>query len=667
MAIDLKQSWSDASSKVSSIKTTKETKDNEKTLRKNKANSSKDNNSNNFKKQLSDAKSGKKNNKKQIKSEEKNQLELLLELFKESLPKDGNSGSLSTVTSIFLKAANETKNEIGDVLVDEIISTIGCSEEQSYDTTVNQPIYIKVSQIDLFKQLKTSPDDETGKFLYEDSQTNNGNLPYAMNRQLYKRLETPNQSFSQDTNAGNGQTYVSASQSQLFDIEYVQNYTNNQNVLVQGDFYKVTLNSQANNRTTVSDFLRDYYTSIDIMSFNNLSTNIKNSLSGSIDGGLDMSVDEIKQQSKFMLVLKRLMGVCSDPSKKIDVAGTAKLSDIDLVDDAFFEPTNQEDALSDMVANKVKKGVVDFEDCGNVELPVNLKSDQLSLQGIFNEKNDTKKIELLEKSIDDMSKDPNWKKTLDQSKLGLPKPSLNIKAALQTSIITKLPMTIFKTVMSPKVMLGFLIMVKSTKNELSETLDSKYDNLENFTKTFKKFVTNFLRKVYAIFVEKLFKIVKASIKVLVESILTEIIKETKIKQLKMISTIVYILLTLGQAFIDYRNCKSVIDEILKLLNLSLTSINLGLPPFILASAALLGGVSDTRATSNVIENLQKAGLPTGAAPDGGPNLMNVAISSIIKGQNEEVAANGKTQIFVPPLVVTPAGVTLPTTANGKSY
>jgi hypothetical protein len=667
MAIDLKQSWSEASSKVSSIKTTKETKDNEKSLRKNKTNSSKENNSNTFKKQLSDAKSGKKNNKKQIKSEEKNQLELLLDLFKESLPKDGNGGSLSTVTSIFLKAANETKSEIGDILVDEIISTIGCSEEQSYDTNVNQPLYIKVSQVDLFKQLKTSPDDETGKFLYEDSQTNNGNIPYAMNRQLYTRLQTPNQSFLQDTNGGNGQTYISASQNQLFDIEYVQNYTNNQNVLVTGDFYKVTLNSQANSRTTVSDFLRDYYTSVDIMSFNNLSSNIKNSLSGSIDGGLDLSIDEIKEQSKFMSILKRLMGVCSDPSKKVDVAGTAKLSDVDLVDDDFFEPTNQEDALSDIVANKVKKGVVDFEDCGNVELPVNLKSDQLTLQKIFNEKNDTKKIELFEKSIDDMSKDPDWKKKLDQSKLGLPKPSLNIKGALQTSIITKLPMTIFKTVMSPKVMLGFLIMVKATKNELSETLDSKYDNLGNFMKTFKKFVTNFLRKIYAIFVEKLFKIVKSNIKLLVESILTEIIKESKIKQLKMISTIVYILLTLGQAFIDYKNCKSVIDEILKLLNLSLTSINLGLPPFILASASLLGGVSDTRAAANVIENLQKAGLPTGAAPDGGPNLMNIAISSIIKGQNEETAANGKTQVFVPPLVVTPAGVTLPTTANGKSY
>ena len=50
-----------------------------------------------------------------------------------------------------------------------------------------------------------------------------------------------------------------------------------------------------------------------------------------------------------------------------------------------------------------------------------------------------------------------------------------------------------------------------------------------------------------------------------------------------------------------------------------------------------------------------------------PNLMNIAMSSMIKGQNKEMAENGKTQIFIPPLTITPAGVTLPTTANGKSY
>ena len=186
-------------------------------------------------------------------------------------------------------------------------------------------------------------------------------------------------------------------------------------------------------------------------------------------------------------------------------------------------------------------------------------------------------------------------------------------------------------------------------------------------KTFKRLVVDFIRKVYAVFVEKLFEIVKANIKQLVQTILLEIIKETKIKQLRMYSTIIYILSVIGQSVIDYRNCKSVIDEILKLLNLALGAAAPGLSPFILASSKLLSGVSDTRSMSNVIENLQKSGLPTGPAPDGGPNLMNIAMSSMIKGQNKEMAENGKTQIFIPPLTITPAGATLPTTANGKSY
>ena len=47
--------------------------------------------------------------------------------------------------------------------------------------------------------------------------------------------------------------------------------------------------------------------------------------------------------------------------------------------------------------------------------------------------------------------------------------------------------------------------------------------------------------------------------------------------------------------------------------------------------------------------------------------MNIALGSMIKGQNKEMAENGKTQVFIPPLTVTPAGLTLPTIGNGKSY
>jgi hypothetical protein len=141
MALDLKQSWGDASKKVSAIKTTKELKDNEKNLKKRNTNSAKEK-SQNLKKQASNAKNGK-DNIKQIKSELKNQLELLLDLFKESLPKSGGQ-SISTILTTFLEASGNFKEKIQDVLIDEIVSTIGCSEEQSYDTMVNQPIYIKV-------------------------------------------------------------------------------------------------------------------------------------------------------------------------------------------------------------------------------------------------------------------------------------------------------------------------------------------------------------------------------------------------------------------------------------------------------------------------------------------------------------------------------------------
>jgi hypothetical protein len=250
---------------------------------------------------------------------------------------------------------------------------------------------------------------------------------------------------------------------------------------------------------------------------------------------------------------------------------------------------------------------------------------------------------------------------------------LNIKASLDTSLINQLPKIVFKTILSPKVMLGFLVMVKAISSQFSSQLDSLFDDLQNFMKTFRKFTVNFMRKIMAIYVKELFDIVKKNVKQLVEKILNDIVRETKNKQLQMYSSVVYALLVLGQTFVDYRNCKSVIDEILKLLNLALSRGGTGLPLFVLAGSKLLGGVSDTRAFANAVEGIQAAGLPTGDAPDGGPNMMNMAFMAMIKGQNKEQAENGKTEVFIPPLtVVVPPfgagpGITKPSKGFGKSY
>jgi len=657
--LDINKGYSDAKSKISAYQTLKQSKEDDIKQKIEKTKSSLDQKKSEVQKTINDLKKGAADKKNQIKNEVKNQLEQLLDLFKATLP-SGGGPSLKILTNVFLEAAVNTKSRIQEALVSEIVTTIGCSEEQSY--TPNQPIYIKVNQVDLFKILKNSPTEDEYKFYYEKNTTNNGSIPYSMNRELYKRLQNPSQSFLQDTTGGNGQTYKGASASQIFDIQYVQNYLGPNNLQVTGDFFKVTLNSQLNNRTTVTDFLQDYYTSIDIMPFDNLAVNLKNLLSGSFDFSAGLSSDQLREESKFEKVLKRIMGICEDPNKKIDVAGTSKLSDVDEIDDSFFDVTNQELMSVEQKINNTIAGVVEYEGCEGIKLPVNVLADRKSQEEIVNENVDSKKISNFQKSLEDMANDPKWKSLIPG--LGL---DLNILSLLQSNIILGLPLMVLKTILSPKVMLGFLIMVKAIKNEISEKLDDAFDDLTNFMKTFKKFILNFMKKITAIFVEELFKILKKQIKVLVESILLEIVKEAKNKQISMYANIVYILLVIGQGVLDYGNCKSVIDEILKLLNLGLSQLNLGLPQFILAGASLLGGVSDTRAFSNVLEGLQKQGLPTGGAPDGGPNFMNLSMLSMIKGMNQEQAENGKTEVFIPPLTITPAFVTLPSKGYGKSY
>jgi hypothetical protein len=662
MGIDLTDDYNKAKSKISSYQTVVENKKNDLRQKKEKAKTSLDKKKSDAIKQAKELDKKAANFKNSVKSEIKNQLEQLLDLFKQTLPPSGGK-SLSTISRFFLEAADRTKEQIKGLLVEEIISTIGCSEEQSYEDKLNQPFYIKVNQVDLFKKLIFSPDDEDSKYYYENQPFSVGTIPSSLNRQLYERLQNLGQSLQTQFGIG----YQGASGQDLFDIEYVQFYpaVNPTNF---GDFFKVTLKPQLNNATNVADFLNDYYGSIDVIDFDVLSADIMNALTGVFDFSLKISTDQLREEKKFDLILKRIMGVCSDPNKKIDVGGTAKLSDQDLIDDAFFEVSPQELRTIENQINNIKEGVVEFEDCGNVKLPVNVLGTRSSLDEVITENTSTKKIDRVEQALEEMAKDPNWKNLVPG--IGI---NLNLKASIDTDLINQLPKISFKSILSPKVMLGFMIMIKAINSQFSAQIDNLFDDLEKFMKTFKKFTVGLMRKVFAIYVKELFDIVKKNVKKLVEQILGDIAKEAKNKKLQMYSSIVYALLVLGQTFVDFRNCKSVIDDILKLLNLALNRQDSGLPLFALAGSQLLGGVSDTRAFSNAVEGIQSAGLPTGDAPDGGPNMMNMAFMAMIKGQNKEQAENGKTEIYIPPLtVVVPPfgagpGITKPTKGFGKSY
>ena len=669
MAIDLKKSYSDALEDISAIKTVNQTIKSEKKLKKENIKSP-DYNKDKSVTQINSSPNSDPLDKKtkNLKSNSDSLLEKMFDIFSQT--NDGKSTdnetedsgeksvkelrkdlrkarSTDTISRIFLETAVNTKEKVKNLIIKEIINTIGCSQDESYDaiSNTNAPIYIKIKNIDFFDILKYSPNDEYVKYAYELTGTTNGTFPYSMNRELFNRLITPS-SFSQQY----GTAYIGASGNQIFDIQYE---------LVSGvQYFKVTLLQQQNNQSTVSAFLNDYFQSIDVFNIDNLIGNILNKLFSTLDTTNETPDSTLITLEKFFKIIKRLMGVCSDPSQRIEVAGTAKISDDEELSDDFFTVSDIELREIEQKVDNIQNGLISFVGCDNVLLPNNPVAVNKSLNQIISEQKNEKKIDLLLKNIGGLSKDPNWSKSIG---------GLNILDFILKEMVLDLPTLLIKTIFSPKMMLGFMIMFKAIKTSGINTLNEYYDGLLDFIKKFKKIMFRLSKDIVAIFIEELFKAIKKNIKILVEDILLGIITERTNKYFAMYSTIVYSLLQLSQAFIDFKNCKNVIDEILKLLNLGLKSVGGGLPLFILAAASQLDGVSDTRAFSNTIKNLQKAGLPTGPNADGTPNLMNIAMKSQIKGQHLEQFTRGKSEIFIPSLTITPAGITLPSKGVGKSY
>ena len=78
------------------------------------------------------------------------------------------------------------------------------------------------------------------------------------------------------------------------------------------------------------------------------------------------------------------------------------------------------------------------------------------------------------------------------------------------------------------------------------------EDIEDFMKKFKSFFIELCSKIGAIFIEELVKVLKRNIRRLVETLLKEIATEAKDARIKMIASILFILLQVISAIIDFR-------------------------------------------------------------------------------------------------------------------
>lgn len=576
-----------------------------------------------------------KDQKKRYQRQVKTQMDQMLSMVQ--FNKGSGSATMRYIKTKFIEAAVRIGPKISDMLEKESIKSLGCSQQQAFTATT---VYIKVKSTDLQNLLKRDPNEDTAAVAYEKTPPVLGSKPYSMNREMWDRLQNLN--VPSPYNGGSGQ--------KLFDISYVQQDNNS----ITGDFFKIDLVNKPTGNN-VGTFLSDYYRAINLVDNNNLFSQLMDQVSGAVSFEAKLGFGELEEKNKFILLLQRILGLCFDNRREIDVSGNAKVAELDGVDESFFEFTDIDLRYLDDLISDIQNGVVEFEDCENVKFPVNTTAVMDSLLKF----NDLSKIEDIEKQAmsltDTLVDDDKWK---------LPN-SFDVNLSVDLSFLTNLPKAIMMALLSPKIILPLLIMSKAISQTIADTIES----LGDFIKAFKKYVINVMSKIGGLFVETLFDIIKKDIKTLITEIISDIAKEKLLKKYAIILKLVELILIIARFIDDWRKCKSVVDEILALLNLIGSSIggSGAIPAPLLAASELLDGFSNTRASINVIEELQKIGIPTGPMPDGSPNLYLQAKVAEIKGVERERTENGKVQVFVKPLAVV-NGVTMPAgNIYGKAY
>lgn len=584
-----------------------------------------------------------KDEKKRLKRQLKGQLENLLDIFQ----MNAGSGldSLGYVKSRFVQILNKIQPILQKLIKETMIDCIGCSQEQTYDPS--QPIYIKISSIDVSGMIKNfRPDLEEGAVLYESKITSNNQFPYSMNREIWNRTQKLGQDFRTDNG---GLAFIGKSGQELFNMEYTKTGPAGET----GDFLKIDLVSRLNNINNVTSFLYDYYTSIQVIDINAIYTQLIEILFGGISINFSLGYGEVEIKNKVALIIQRILGLCYDARNEIDVSGVAKVPELDGLDDSFFEFSGVDQRIIESKVSNTLTGVVEFEDCDNIKLPIDTKPMMKALQEITfvagGGRGDLDKLgNDLTKSI---TNNPEWKFRIPTS--------FNVDLKINADFILNIPKAIVMALLSPKVLLPLFIMFKAIGNNISDLIEDFVD----FFKKFRKCLAKLISKIGAIFIRELFQMIKRDLMRLLSKLVKEISKEKAAKKYVLIAKLVAILAFLIKAFIDWRQCKSVIDEIIMILNIIMLGKgkDSGISPVLAAAGSSLPGYSPTRAFAETVQAYESAGIPTGPMPSGSPNVG--LISDLLKYKaNDKEMTNMKGTSFVPSLSVTPYG-TIPTTIS----
>ena len=149
--------------------------------------------------------------------------------------------------------------------------------------------------------------------------------------------------------------------------------------------------------------------------------------------------------------------------------------------------------------------------------------------------------------------------------------------------------------------------------------------------------------------------------------LKRIIGEKGKKYIKVVTALINALMPWIDELRNAKDCKSILDTLLRLLEAVAPDVPFGVPPWLLFATKKRAGTSSLRTFEKLITKLEEFGYPTGDMPSGEPNLDLLGQFALIESMDDEKSTNGRVQSISDPATASgPPGLTIipPIVSNG---
>lgn len=528
-----------------------------------------------------------------------------------------------------ITAANRTLESSRDIVMNNVskIFFAGdgiCGSNQPF---FKDDITINPKEIDFLSILTMSPDTGIGKIIYEPTNLITDKIKF--DRQLYDQFT-----------ATSGYTFDNLNGNPLFNIEW--------NSGIQK--YNVT-GLQEN--ATVGNFVDDYYSSI---VFPDIKHVIKTSMLMSIQG--DGSETTLFNQSldKVERLLQKLLSVCGNPTKRDELKNQNPIDLFDETDEDIEYYFNFDDVEGiDLDSEEARRrGVLKFKDCNNFEVPKNTTMIEDFIY--FSSSEEINK--LTENTLNRVAAN-----AFEQSDSSI---SLdNFKLSILNLFILNVPKALISSILTPKIFLPIIAIYKTVKNIITDL------DIYALMKQLSKLFFSIIKDIFWKFIKEFWRLLKPELIAFIAILVKKILMNKNKRYVIIVTALIALLTKILQEGID--NCADLFGVILQTVNMALIVPSpFNIPGVLLGLSDRLPGYSQDRATLNITERMEAAGISLEPLYGESNKLIDL-VKSIVDGNTEEMDSNSyiavsNKEIIIPtplgfPIIIPPGLLN----SNGKWF